>query len=49
MAGTTWGLIEAKKQEQEAKKQEQLARNETAEKETARLAEARASRNVTRH
>src|SRR5436309_2285753 len=40
IAGTTWGLIEAKRQEQEAKKQEQLARNETAEKETARLAEA---------
>ncbi len=33
MAGTTWGLIEARKQEQ-------IARAETAEKENARLAEA---------
>lgn len=33
IAGTTWGLIEAKKQEQ-------VARNETAEKEIARAAEA---------
>ena len=40
MAGTTWGLIEAKRQEQEARRQEQFARAETAEKEQARAAEA---------
>jgi eukaryotic-like serine/threonine-protein kinase len=38
--GTTWGLIEARRQEQQAKHQEGLARAETAEKETARQAEA---------
>ena len=49
IAGTTLGLIEAKRQEQEAKRQEQeakrqeqIARDETAEKEKARSAEAKA-------
>ena len=48
IAGTTLGLIEAKRQEQEAKRQEQeakrqakIARDETAEKEKARSAEAK--------
>jgi WD40 repeat protein/serine/threonine protein kinase len=40
MAGTTGGLIEARRQEQEARKQEQVARDETAAKEQARAAEA---------
>ncbi len=40
MAGTTWGLIEAKNQEREARRQEQLARAEAGEKEKAREAEA---------
>ena len=40
IAGTTWGMIEAKKQEQEARRQEQFARAETAEKEQARCGEA---------
>ena len=39
MVGTTWGLIEARRQERESKRQEQIAREETAEKEKARLAE----------
>jgi WD40 repeat protein/serine/threonine protein kinase len=40
MAGTTAGLIEARRQEQEARKQEQVARDETTAKEQARAAEA---------
>lgn len=40
MAGTTWGLIEARSQKEEARRQEKIARDETAEKEEARLAEA---------
>jgi len=40
IAGTTWGLIEAKSQEREAKRQEQLARAETSAKEEARAAES---------
>jgi hypothetical protein len=42
IAGTTLGLIEAKRQEQEAKRQAKIARDETAEKEKARSAEAKA-------
>ncbi len=38
--GTTWGLVEARRQEYEAKRQEQLARDEAAAKEQARAAEA---------
>src|SRR5207249_10154251 len=38
--GTTWGLIEARQQEQQAKHQEGLARAETLEKEKARQDEA---------
>ncbi|MGA2259760.1 MAG: hypothetical protein ABSG53_34215, partial [Thermoguttaceae bacterium] len=38
--GTTWGLFEARRQEQEARRQEQIARDETTEKEKARQAEA---------
>jgi eukaryotic-like serine/threonine-protein kinase len=40
MVGTTWGLFEAKRQQQEAERQEQLARTEASEKEKARQAEA---------
>ncbi len=40
VAGTTWGMIEARKQRAEALRQETLARGETAEKERARAAEA---------
>ncbi len=40
MAGTTWGLVEARKQEAEAKRQEGLARDEAQAKEQARAAEA---------
>jgi serine/threonine protein kinase/tetratricopeptide (TPR) repeat protein len=40
ITGTTWGLFQARRQEQEAKHQEQSARNEAAAKETARRAEA---------
>ena len=45
--GATWGLIEARRQEQEAKRQAQIARGETAEKENARQAEAAAPRRGT--
>src|SRR5262249_35743048 len=42
IAGTTWGLIEARRQEVEAKRQEQIARTEASEKERARaVAETR--------
>jgi len=40
VVGTTFGLIEARRQEQEAKAQEKIARDETAEKEKARADEA---------
>src|SRR5262249_17335429 len=40
IAGTTWGLIAARRQEQVARRQEMIARQEAAEKEKARLAEA---------
>ncbi len=40
IAGTTWGLIEARRQEHEARRQEKIAREETSEKEKARQAEA---------
>ncbi|KIO75562.1 hypothetical protein TH53_19935, partial [Pedobacter lusitanus] len=40
MTGTTWGLIEARRQEMEAKRQGEIARAETVEKEKARQAEA---------
>ncbi len=40
IAGTTAGLIAARRQEQSAKQQEAIAREETAEKEKALLAEA---------
>jgi WD40 repeat protein/tetratricopeptide (TPR) repeat protein len=40
IVGTTLGLFEARRQEEEARKQEKIARNETAEKEKARRAEA---------
>ena len=40
IAGTTLGLIEARRQEQEAKEQERIAREESVEKEKARAAEA---------
>jgi serine/threonine protein kinase len=40
IAGTTWGLIAAKRQEQVARVQAQIARQEAAEKEKARRAEA---------
>jgi tetratricopeptide (TPR) repeat protein len=39
IVGTTLGLFEAWRQEKEARKQEQIAREETAEKEKARLGE----------
>jgi WD40 repeat protein/tetratricopeptide (TPR) repeat protein len=39
IAGTTWGLIEARRQEHEARRQEKNARDETSEKEKARRAE----------
>jgi serine/threonine protein kinase len=40
VVGTTLGLFEARRQEQEARRQEKIARDETAEKELARAAEA---------
>jgi hypothetical protein len=40
IAGTTWGLIEARRQELEARRQERIARAEALEKEKARRAEA---------
>ncbi len=40
MAGTTWGLFQARQQETEARRQEQIARGESLEKEKARKAEA---------
>jgi serine/threonine protein kinase len=40
IAGTTWGLFEARRQELEARRQERIARSETSEKEKARRAEA---------
>ena len=40
MAGTTWGLVKATRQEEEARRQAQIARQETAEKEKARQSEA---------
>src|SRR5215472_7250838 len=40
IAGTTWGLIAAKEQEQVARQQELIARDEATQKEEARFAEA---------
>src|SRR5262249_14991800 len=40
IVGTTLGLFEARRQEEEARKQEKIARGETDEKERALLAEA---------
>jgi WD40 repeat protein/tetratricopeptide (TPR) repeat protein len=40
IVGTTLGLFEARRQEEEARKQEKIARDETAQKEEARQAEA---------
>jgi serine/threonine protein kinase len=40
IVGTTLGLVEARRQEEEARKQEKIARDETDEKERALLAEA---------
>ncbi|HMP03090.1 MAG TPA: serine/threonine-protein kinase [Gemmatales bacterium] len=40
IVGTTWGLLEARRQEAEAKRQEGLARNEAFARERARQAEA---------
>jgi len=40
VAGTTWGMIEARDQRAEAVRQQEIARGETAEKEKARAAEA---------
>src|SRR5262249_31476733 len=46
IVGTTLGLFEARRQEQEARGQEQIARGETAEKEKARLALVQANDNL---
>ncbi len=44
MVGTTLGLFEARRQEEEARKQEKIAREEAAAKEAARSAEALSAR-----